>query len=111
MLYDNIVESDPNKDGITLLALYNHGDYGTGHGWGNAHSVAWNYDVGTGRGLIQRPPTAQNYAIGGAGTFAGKKPPAPFDHPEGHIEGVDKPGLVPESLYERQLAEPLCGRR
>ncbi|HEY0136022.1 MAG TPA: hypothetical protein VGB85_18175, partial [Nannocystis sp.] len=111
MLYDNIIESDLNKDGMTALALYNHGDYGTSHGWGNAHSVAWNYDVSTGRGLIQRPPTAQNYAIGGAGTFAGTKPPAPFDHPEGHIEGIGKPGLVPESLYERQLAERLCGLR
>lgn len=111
MLFDNIVESDPNKEGMTVLGLYNHGDYGTGHGWANAHSVAWNYDVASGRGLIQRPPTAQNYAIGGAGKFAGTTPPAPFEQPEGYIEGVGQPGLLPESLYERQLAERLCGLR
>lgn len=110
MLYDNIVESAPNKEGMVVLGLYNRGDYGTGHGWASAHSVAWNYDTGTGVGAIQRPPTAQNYAIGGAGGFTGDKP-APFVQPEGYIEGTGKPGLVPESLYERQLAERLCGQR
>ncbi len=111
LLYDNIVESDPLKEGMVVLGLYNRGDYGTGHGWSSAHSVAWNYDVGTGTGAIQQPPTAQNYAIGGAGKFSGDKPPAPFVAPEGYIEGSDKPGLVPESLYDRQLEERLCGLR
>ena len=110
LLYDNIVESAPSKDGMVVLGLYNRGDYGTGHGWASAHSVAWNYDTGTGVGAIQQPPTAQNYAIGGAGEFTGDKP-APFAQPEGYIEGTGKPGLVPESLYERQLAERLCGQR
>ncbi|MBZ5708563.1 hypothetical protein [Nannocystis pusilla] len=111
LLYDNIVESEPAKAGLVVLGLYNRGDYGTSHGWSSVHSVAWNYDTGEqGVGVIQRPPTAQNYAIGGAGTFSGKKPPAPFDQPEGYIEGTGQPGLVPESLYERQLAERLCGR-
>ncbi len=109
LLYDNIVESAPSKDGLVVLGLYNRGDYGTGHGWSSAHSVAWNYDTGAGVGAIQRPPTAQNYAIGGAGEFTGDKP-APFAQPEGYIEGTGKPGLVPESLYERQLAERLCGQ-
>jgi len=110
LLYDNIVESEPAKAGLVVLGLYNRGDYGTGHGWSSAHSVAWNYDTGSdGVGVIQRPPTAQNYAIGGAGTFSGDKPPAPFEQPEGYIEGTGQPGLVPESLYERQLAERLCG--
>ena len=40
----------------------------------------------------------------GAGKFTGDKR-APLAQPEGYIEGTDKPGLVPESLYERQLAE------
>jgi len=110
MLYDNIVESAPNKEGMVVLGLYSRGDYGTGHGWASAHSVAWNYDTSTGVGAIQKPPTAQNYAIGGAGEFTGDKP-APFAQPEGYIEGTGKPGLVPESLYERQLAERLCGQR
>lgn len=111
LLYDNIVESAPSKSGLVVLGLYNRGDYGTSHGWSSAHSVAWNYDTSeAGVGVIQRPPTAQNYAIGGAGTFSGDKPPAPFDQPAGYIEGTSQPGLVPESLYERQLAERLCGR-
>jgi hypothetical protein len=111
LLYDNIVESEPAKAGLVVLGLYNRGDYGTSHGWSSVHSVAWNYDTGEqGVGVIQKPPTAQNYAIGGAGTFSGEKPPAPFDQPEGYIEGTGQPGLVPESLYERQLAERLCGR-
>ena len=108
LLYDNIVETAPSKDGMVVLGLYNRGDYGTGHGWSSAHSVAWNYDTSTGVAAIQRPPTAQNYAIGGVGEFTGDKP-APFDQPEGYIEGSGQPGLVPASLYERQLAERLCG--
>ncbi|PCC72047.1 hypothetical protein SAMN02745121_01256 [Nannocystis exedens] len=110
LLYDNVVESAPAKDGLVVLGLYNRGDYGTGHGWASAHSVAWNYATGDGVAVVQRPPTAQNYAIGGSGTFSGDKPPAPFDQPAGYIEGSDQAGLVPESLYERQLAERLCGR-
>lgn len=110
LLYDNIVETAPSKDGMVVLGLYNRGDYGTGHGWSSAHSVAWNYDTSSGVAAIQRPPTAQNYAIGGAGEFTGDKP-APFAQPEGYIEGSGQPGLVPDSLYERQLAERLCGLR
>lgn len=108
LLYDNITELDPAQPGDVLLGLYNRGDYGTGHGWAAAHSVAWAYDLGDGAAIIQRPPTAQNYAIGGAGTFTGDDPPAPFAQPEGHIEGSGQPGLFPESLYERQLAERRC---
>jgi hypothetical protein len=107
LLYDNVVESAPSKDGMVVLGLYNRGDYGTGHGWASAHSVAWNYDTSAGVASIQKPPTAQNYAIGGVGEFTGD---GPFDQPAGYIEGSNTPGLVPESLYERQLAERLCGR-
>lgn len=106
LLYDNIVETDMAA-GKGVIGLYNRGDYGTGHGWAAVHSVAWNYDVGAGRGYIQKPPTAQNYAVGGAGTFTGDSPPAPFDQPEGWIEGVGTPDLVPESLFEAQLADRL----
>ena len=108
LLYDNHREENPAT--TEVLGLYNRGDHGTGHGWASVHSLAWNVDLGAAIGLIQRPPTAQNYAIGGAGEFSGATPPAPFKHPEGHIEGIGEPGLFPESLYERQLAERLCGR-
>lgn len=110
LLYDNVRELAPTEADMIVLGLYNRGDYGTGHGWASAHSVAWAHDLADGVGIIQRPPTAQNYAIGGSGTFTGATPPAPFEQPEGYIEGTGKPGLYPESLYERQLAERLCGR-
>ncbi len=109
LLYDNVRELAPTEADMVVLGLYNRGDYGTGHGWASAHSVAWAHDLADGIGIIQRPPTAQNYAIGGSGTFTGATPPAPFKQPEGYIEGTGKPGLHPESLYERQLAERLCG--
>ncbi len=109
LLYDNVRELAPTEAKMIVLGLYNRGDYGTGHGWASVHSVAWAHDLADGVGIIQRPPTAQNYAIGGAGTFTGATPPAPFEQPEGYIEGIGKPNLFPESLYERQLAERLCG--
>jgi hypothetical protein len=108
MLFDNVVETDVRSNGLRLIGLYNRGDWGTGHGWALAHSVAWSYDVGSGLGIVQKPPTAQNYAIGGAGEFTGSAPPAPYDQPEGHIEGVGTPNLVPASLYRAQLRDRLC---
>jgi hypothetical protein len=102
LLFDNLRDEQPSANTI-LLGLYNRGDYGTGHGWGSAHSVAWNCDVGTGSLVVQKPPTAQNYAIGcAAATVTGRPPVAPFDQPEGWIEGTNQPGLRPASLYEAQ---------
>lgn len=104
-LFDNITFSSATDD--VVLGLYNRGFYGTSHGWAIAHSVAWNCDA-TGRVvLIQRPPTAQNYAIGCMGTVAGTRPPAPFNEPQGYIEGANMTGLHPRSLYLAQLAERL----
>ena len=108
LLYDNVRETEIRDPGRTLLGLYNRGDYGTSHGWGAVHSVAWNTDMGQGRAIIQQPPTAQNYAIGGQGEFTGQQPPAPFPGAQGYIEGVGRENLVPESLYEAQLIDRLC---
>jgi len=85
-----------------VLGLYNRGDYGTGHGWSSAHSVAWNYATGAGVGVIQRPPTAQNYAIGCSGVVTGD---GPFPNPAGYIEGTNRSGLVPPSLYQAQYLD------
>ncbi len=111
LLWDNVVDLDGPRPGYNprLLGLYNRGHYGTSHGWGVAHSVAWNCDVAAGDLIVQKPPTAQNYAIGCQGkNITGKKPPAPFAEPEGYIEGSSTPGLEPRSLYEAQLAERLA---
>jgi hypothetical protein len=106
-LYDNVVFASANVS--LVLALYNRGNYGTSHGWAIAHSVAWRCDAGGKTIVVQQPPTGQNYAIGCFGVVTGVKPPAPFAEPEGFIEGTDRPGLVPRSLYRAQLAERLSG--
>jgi hypothetical protein len=104
-LYDNVVFRSAHVS--LVLGLYNRGHYGTSHGWGIAHSVAWNCDVGDRTLIVQQPPTGQNYAIGCTGVVTGVKPPAPFLEPEGFIEGTNRPGLVPVSLYRAQLRDRL----
>lgn len=100
VLFDQMKEVNPIRP--LVVALYNRGDYGTGHGWAMAHGVLWNCDVTPkGQMCVQKPPTAQNYSIGGvAATAYGKHP---FKHPAGYIEGLNRPGLQPASLYEGQL--------
>jgi hypothetical protein len=110
ILYDNVISLDGPRSGwdSRLLGLYNRGDMGTAHGWAIAHSVAWNCDVAGGYLIVQKPPTAQNYAIGCKGAkITGVDPPAPFDEPQGYIEGANKSGLIPQSLYTAQLLERL----
>ncbi len=106
LLYDNYHDMN-RSDSPTerALGLYDRGDGGSGHGWSAAHSVAWNCSVGTGTIIIQRPPTAQNYSVGCSGVVSGVKPPAPFDQPEGYIEGTNIPGINPSSLYMKQLGD------
>jgi hypothetical protein len=110
LLFDNLVELDgprPEYD-LTLLGLYNRGHMGTSHGWATAHSVAWACDMNEGDLIVQKPPTAQNYAIGCFGkNVTGISPPAPFDEPEGYIEGTNLPGLHPRSLFYAQLEQRL----
>jgi hypothetical protein len=109
-LYDNHKELDGPRVGETpiLLALYNRGNYGTAHGWAIANSVAWNCDVAAGDLIVQKPPTAQNYAIGCKGNhITGFCPPAPFNEPQGYIEGANSPNINPQSLYLAQLQERL----
>ena len=95
VLFDNMFEERRGS-----LRLINRGDWGTQHGWGSVHSVAWNFNRGM---LIQKPPTAQNYGISSTGTF-------PTGFPKAGPQGVteQKSGeLVPASLYEAQLSERL----
>lgn len=103
LLFDNVraeVPQDPD-----VIRLYNRGDYGTSHGWAAAHSVAWACDVTPeGRIVVQAPPTAQNYAIGCRGQILAE---GPYPGAPGFIEGANRPGLEPRSLYRAQLAERL----
>lgn len=105
-LWDNHTELDGPRSGVKiLLGLYNRGYYGTSHGWAIVNSVAWNCDVRTAALIVQRPPTAQNFAIGCTGEVTGARPPAPFAHPDGFIEGTGKDSLQPRSLYYAQLED------
>jgi PKD repeat protein len=103
MLYDNLRER--NRNANFVLGLYNHGSYGTGHGWGNAHSVVWNSNVAGGKIAVEKPPTAQNYVIGSFGNVGN----GPFNKTLGYVEGMNREGLYPASLYEAQLADRLAG--
>jgi hypothetical protein len=101
LLFDNVRAESPQDPDV--LRLYNRGDYGTSHGWAAAHSVAWACDVTPqGRLVVQAPPTAQNYAIGCRGQILGK---GPYPGAPGFIEGANRSGLEPRSLYDAQLAE------
>lgn len=104
MLYDNHKEINLKRDFV--LGLYNRVNMGTGHGWAAVHSVLWNCDVDNTYGKIglQQPPTAQNYAIGCFAKTITGNPVSVTNFPIGYVEGQNKAGLVPNSLYEAQLA-------
>ena len=108
ILFDNVTFNNPNTS--IVLALYNRGDNGTSHGWAAVNSVIWNCKIGGGKSIIiQKPPTAQNYSIGNfAGKITGlKSQGAPYDQPQGYIEGTNLSGINPPSLYKAQLDERL----
>jgi len=105
LLFDNLRVINPaNSTAVKrAIGLYNRGNWGTAHGWGAVHSVAWNCEVPpNARIVIQQPPGAQNYAIGCSGEVTDQ---GPFPSPAGYIEGDNKLGLEPRSLYEAQLKQ------
>lgn len=99
LLFDTISETSNGS-----INLINRGDYGTAHGWGNVHSVIWNYNQTM---RVQKPPTAQNYAISQAGR---NNTGYPFPGLAGYSE-IRSGELAPHSLYEAQLCERLAGMR
>ncbi|HRZ98948.1 MAG TPA: T9SS type A sorting domain-containing protein [Paludibacter sp.] len=105
MLYDNHKEINLKRDFV--LGLYNRVAMGTGHGWAAVHSFLWNCDVDSNFGKIglQKPPTGQNYAIGCLAKTITGNPVSATNFTKGYVEGHNKTGLIPESLYEAQLAE------
>jgi len=104
ILFDNITTT--NRDTSDIIRLYNRNTYGTGHGWAAAHSVVWASNASSGgKIVVQQPPTAQNYAIGCFGTVTGS---GPFSGPAGFIEGSNRAGLEPRSLYLAQVADRLA---
>jgi len=109
MLFDNITFT--NSQTSRVIALYNRGDFGTGHGWSVAHSTLWRVIAPSNAGIIvQKPPLRQNYAIASDGNYS-VRPPFP-QHPGGYIEHANEPSksyAIP-SLYEKQLDLRIQGR-
>lgn len=98
LLYDNI--SFSNAETNTLLALYNRGSYGTGHGWSAVHSVAWQVKMNPfERIILQKPPLRQNYAIACQAFVTNSHQ---FLNPRGFIELTNKTPLI-RSLYAAQF--------
>lgn len=81
------------------INVQDRGNYGTGHGWAGANQILWNC---TAKEICLQNPwvTSKNYAIG----CTGKKWDGRFpDRPSGIWEGLNTPGLQPQSLYEAQM--------
>ena len=102
MLFDGHKEQNMTRP--FTLGLYNRVAMGTGHGWAAVQSVLWNCDVDKDYGTIglQKPPTAQNYAIGCQAKTVTGKPVNSSDFTRGYVEGTNRTGLEPGSLYEAQ---------
>ncbi|WP_269859130.1 peptidoglycan-binding protein [Streptomyces sp. RPT161] len=92
-LYDNVT-----LDGSLLLV--NNGNRGSGHGWSDANSTA--YNCTTQQYVVQDPPTAHNWAVGCTGTLQ-----------KGSDGQVESPGrhTMPTSLYAQQLLDRGAARR
>ena len=104
ILFDNWKEIDETVSGFKI-GMYLRNNMGTGHGWGGVHSVFWNCDVQKGGIYLDEVPTAQNYAIGctaGALRQYYNKTDTDYTYKAGEIEGRNKAGLQPASLYEAQ---------
>ncbi|MDD3078148.1 MAG: hypothetical protein PHH37_03465 [Paludibacter sp.] len=91
-LYDNIY-----TDG--QINVQDRGNMGSGHGWAGANQVLWNCKAK--EICVQSPwSSAKNYCIGETGNkYSGHFK----DRPDGEWEGLNKPGLIPISLYLAQL--------
>jgi hypothetical protein len=98
-LYDMI-----DTDG--QINIQDRGNYGTGHGWAGVTQVVWNSK--SPKTAVQNPwVSGKNYCIGLiGGKYGGRFP----DRPDGVWEGLNQPGLVPESLYDAQLKERLSAK-
>ncbi|HKL22885.1 MAG TPA: hypothetical protein VJ904_13845, partial [Tichowtungia sp.] len=120
-LWDNV--SMPNGG---VLASFNRGDSGSGHGWAGANSVFWNCNA---ENIVVFDPETEgenNFAIGYTGTVTNEYPAGGlyyantragyWDTPQegeyygyaamgsGYIESPDGP-VKPDSLFKQQLID------
>lgn len=114
MLFDTYEDFDPHINGV--LGFYCRNNMGTMHGWGMANGVIWNANIVTDQStavngnrnsqiFVEELPTSQNYAIGCFTKLADEGIRA-YDvkiKTKGYVEGTNKAGLFPSSLYKAQL--------
>lgn len=91
-LYD-IIDTDGE------INAQDRGYMGSGHGWAGVTQVIWNCK--SPKTAVQSPwVSGKNYCIGlQGGKYEGAFP----GRPDGEWEGLNQPGLIPESLYEAQF--------
>lgn len=95
-LYDQI-----DTDG--QINVQDRGNMGSGHGWAGVTQVVWN--CRSPKTAVQSPwVSGKNYCVG---LIGGKYAGHFTDRPAGEWEGLNQPGLQPESLYEAQLKNRL----
>ncbi len=120
LLFDSYEDFNPISANTTIatLGLFNRWEQGSGHGWATANSVLWNCNLRTdhttadakknapknARSMItlEKPPTSQNYAIGCFLEQSGDIKTFSTGKTLGYIEGTNKAGLQPSSLYKAQ---------
>jgi hypothetical protein len=107
MLFDNCVATN-NATG-DIIRFYNRGSSGTNHGWSAAHCVIWASNAGGGAFTVMKPNTAQNYAIGSIDATVDGNGINGGTGSIGYVEGTNRTGLQPASLYLAQLNERLAG--
>jgi hypothetical protein len=121
MLFDSYEDFNPisSKEWMSTLGFYNRWNMGSGHGWAMAHGVMWNCNLRTDHrseaavknspnhtrsGIYcEKPPTAQNYVIGCWVEDSGDV--RAYKKSLGYVEGINRAGLFPSSLYEAQLKD------
>lgn len=96
LLFDNIV-------GNGSMDVENRRNSGSGHGWAGAQVMFWNCTANN--MIVQDPPGPHvNWAVGNKANVTNKRRDVEF--PLGLVEQTGK-HVIPESLYEAQLAERL----
>lgn len=104
ILFDNWAELGTIKSNAGKIGMYLRDNMGSGHGWGGTNSVFWNCDVQDGAIYLDKVPTGQNYAIGCTAKTIRRYRNNMSEYINGYIEGQNRKGLQPASLYEAQRA-------
>ncbi len=102
ILFDNWAELGTIKSNAGKIGMYLRDNMGSGHGWGGTNCVFWNCDVQEGAIYLDKVPTGQNYAIGCTAKTIRRYRDKISEYTDGYMEGKNRDGLQPASLYEAQ---------